>query len=144
MAIKISTGLRTALMGTSGMKTLLDGGFMKIYSGGQPTTADYTETGTLLATISTTSGTGGLIFGTAAAGQLPKSYDTWSGVIVAAGVAGYFRIYGTAGTSGSSSSEKRIDGAIGTVSADMSLSNNSLTVGATVTIDSFYVELPAS
>ncbi len=144
MAIKISTGLRTALMGTDGMKTLLDGGFMKIYSGGQPTGADYTETGTLLTTISTTSGTDGLVYGTAAAGQLPKSADVWNGTVVAAGVAGYFRIYGTAGTTGSSNTEKRLDGAIGTVSADMSLSNNSLTVGATVTIDSFYVELPAS
>jgi hypothetical protein len=147
MALRLSTGLRTGMAGTLGLKTMLDGGFMDIYSGGQPTGPDYAETGVKLVRISTASGTAstdGLLFGTQGAGLLPKSAGVWSGVVTAAGVAGYFRFYGTAGTSGSSASEKRIDGNVGVSGSDMVLANTSLALGATLTIDTFTLEVPAS
>lgn len=71
MALRLSTGLRTAMLGTSGIKELLDG-WVDIYTGSQPLTADLTEPGTKLATISSTSGTGaadGVKFGTMAGAQ---------------------------------------------------------------------------
>lgn len=146
MALRLSTGARTALASTAGLKGLFDGGFLDVFSGGQPTTADLAETGVKLVRISISSGTDstcGLTFGTAAAGIIPKSADVWSGSILAAGVAGYFRLYGTAGTSGSSASEIRIDGNVGVSGSDMVLANSTLTAGATLTVDTFSLEVPA-
>lgn len=147
MAIRLTTGLRTELAGTTGLKAILNGGCIDIYSGGQPTIADYAETGIKLVRITVASGavgTAGLTYGTAAAGVLPKSADVWSGVVLVAGVAGYFRNYGTAATSGSSASEKRIDGNVGVSGSDMLLANTSLVAGATLTIDTFSLEVPSS
>lgn len=144
MALKFSTGARTALCGTQGMKGIFNGGVLDIYSGGQPSSPDYTETGTKLLRVTVSSGTAGITFGTAAVGTLPKSADVWSGVIEVAGVAGYFRLYGTGGTSGSSASEVRMDGNAGVSGADLVLSNSTLTLGATLTIDEFSLTVPIS
>jgi hypothetical protein len=144
MALRLSTGAMTALAGTRGLKDVFDGGVLDIYTGGQPAGADYAETGSKLVRITVASGTAGLTFGTAATGFLPKSADVWSGAVVLAGVAGYFRLYGTAGTSGSSASERRIDGNVGVTGSDLVLSNTSLTLGATVTIDTFTLGVPTS
>jgi hypothetical protein len=146
-ALRISNGARTALAGTNCLKTILQGGVMDIYSGGQPATAEYAETGIKLLRISVNSGTSstqGLTFGTAALGVLPKSADVWSGLVSVAGVAGYFRFYGTGGTSGSSNSENRIDGNVGISGSDMVLANTSLVAGATLTIDTFSLTIPAA
>lgn len=150
MALRLSTGARTALAGTSSLKAIFQGGLLEIYSGGQPASADYAETGSKLVRITlgsgtwATSGTAGLTFGTASAGQLPKSADVWSGAVSLAGVAGYFRLYGTGGTSGTSVSENRIDGNVGVSGSDLVLANTSLVSGATLTIDTFSLEVPAS
>ena len=146
-AIRLSTGMRNGMMGTQGITEIFNGGFMKIYTGGQPVSADYAETGTLLATIATTSGTGvndGLVFGTAGNGAIPKSASVWSGVVGVAGVAGWFRLYGTAGTTGSSATENRMDGNIGVSGSDMVLANTSLTLNSTLTIDTAMFTQPAS
>jgi hypothetical protein len=144
MALKLSTGTKTALAGTEGLKTIFDGGFLDIYTGGQPSSPDYAETGIKLIRISVSSGATGLTFGTAAAGLLPKSADVWSGACILAGVGGYFRFYGTGGTSGSSASERRIDGNVGVSGADLPLTNATLALGATITIDEFTLEVPTS
>jgi hypothetical protein len=141
MAFRLSTGLRTKLLGTSSLETLLNGGFLDIYSGGQPSSADGVETGALLAGVFTTSGTAGLQFGTSGSAALSKSAPVWSGTCSTGGVAGWFRFYGplkltgadTAGTS------VRFDGAIGTVTqstVDLVLTNTTLAVGDPVIIDS--------
>jgi hypothetical protein len=146
-AVRLSTGMRNGMVGTKGIAEMFNGGFMKIYTGGQPASADYAETGTLLATIGTTSGTGandGLVFGTAGGGAIPKSVSVWSGVIGAAGVAGWFRLYGTAGTTGTSASEVRMDGNVGVSGSDLVLANTSLTLNATLTIDTATFTQPAS
>ena len=150
MAIRLSTGLRTALMGgaggTGGLKTLLDGGVMDLFTGSQPASADYIETGTKLVRISSTSGTSvndGLRFGTAAAGVLPLTTPVWSGVVAVAGVAGYFRFYGTSGTSGTSASTWRMDGAVGVAGADLNLTHTSLALDSTLTIKTFSLTEPA-
>ena len=148
MALKLSTGVRDALANATGLKSIFNGGFLDIYTGGQPASPDYAETGSRLVRISGTSGTGGVTFGTAGAGALPKSNDIWSGVISVAGVAGYFRLYGTAGTtgcsSGTSGTAQRIDGNVGVSGSDLVLANTSLTLGATITIDGFTLGVPVS
>lgn len=143
MTIRLSTGARNGLLGTMGFKELFNGGIIKVYSGSQPASADYVETGTLLVTFGT-SGSTGLVFGTAATGSVPKSADTWSAVVAVTGVAGWFRFHGTAGTTGTSATEVRMDGNVGVSGADMTLSNTSLTAGATLTIDTATLTEPAS
>jgi len=140
MALRLSTGARNGLLGASGLETLFNGGKIRIYSGAQPASADYAETGSLLVTITTTSGTGatsGVVFGTAANGVIPKEASVWSGVIAAAGNAGWFRLYGTAGTTGSSATEVRMDGNVGVSGSDLVLANPALVLNAILTLDQF-------
>lgn len=56
MTIRFSTGTRNALAGHCGFASLFQGGSIAIYSGAQPASADSAATGTLLGTISTSSG----------------------------------------------------------------------------------------
>ena len=150
MAFRLSTGLRNALMG-AGLKGLLNGGFMEIYSGYQPDSADMIETSgaVLLAVISSTSGTSatdGLQFGTAASGVLPiAASPVWSGVVLVDGVAGWFRFHGSGGiVHGSNGTAIRFDGAVGVSGADLNLSHTSLTQASTLTVTAFNITEPAS
>lgn len=161
MAHRISSGLRTAMMsaggigtgGTGGYKTLLDGGCMDIFTGSQPVSADYIETGTKLVRITSTcgtvypggdnNGTVGLRFGTASSGILAKTIPAWQGVVLVDGVAGWFRFYGTTGTSGSSATTWRFDGNCGVSGADLNLTHTSLTKDTTLTISTGTITQPA-
>ena len=70
MAVKISTGLANALLGSQGVDEALNLGFIKIYAGTVPATADAALGGaTLLVTISNNSSGTGLTLGTPAAGE---------------------------------------------------------------------------
>ena len=151
MAIRLSTGLRNGMLGTQTFKELTTNGWLEIYTGSQPTSADFTETAgaTKLAVISTTSGklaADGLDWGTAASGVLPKSADTWNGVVLATGVAGWFRWYGSDGTTGchgTSGTAIRFDGNVGVSGADLNLSHTNLTINSTLTVTDFNVTQPA-
>jgi hypothetical protein len=146
MALRLSSGCRTELAGTSGLKSLFDAGFISIFTGGQPANADTTETGVRLATITSSSGTAGIAFGTAGTGALPKAASVWSGTIGVTGVAGWFRLYGTAGTASGTNGTANvtIDGNVGVSGSDLVLSHSSLVAGATLTIDTFTLEVPAA
>lgn len=154
MAERISTGLRNEMLKASG-KSLADAlvnGVIRIYSGSQPATADAAETGTLLCLITLASGaftpgvaTNGIELDVAASGAVSKKVaEVWSGVGLAAGIAGWFRHYDNAVTTGASSSAIRFDGAIATSGAEISMINQTVSVGGTITIDSYVVTLPAS
>jgi hypothetical protein len=150
MAIRLSTGLRSALLGgtggTQGLKNILDGGVLDIFTGAQPASADSVETGSKLVRISSTSGVGvsdGLRFGTASSGVLPLTTPTWQGAVILAGVAGWARFYGTGGTSGTSSTEKRLDMSVGVSGADLNLTHTSLALDTTLTIKTFNITEPA-
>lgn len=148
MAIRISTGLRNAMLGTGGpgLVGALQNGFIDIYSGAQPTTANSVEAGAKLCRITSTSGTGvadGLKFGTAASGVIEKDSTAWSGVCSADGVAGWFRFYGSGGTAGTSTTEIRMDGSVGVTGADLNLSHTTLATSATVLVKTFTITQPA-
>jgi hypothetical protein len=160
MAVRLSTGIRTAMLsaggigtgGTGGLKTLLDGGVIDIFTGSQPASADYVETGTKLVRISSTSGTrlfagsdphDGLRFGTAVAGVLGRTVPAWTGSVIVAGVAGWFRFYGTTGTSGTSATTWRFDGGVGVSGADLNLSHTDLVVDSVLTLSTFNITQPA-
>lgn len=56
MTIRLSTGLRNALTGFLGFQGAMNRGVIKVFTGSQPATADAAETGTLLGTMSLSSG----------------------------------------------------------------------------------------
>jgi hypothetical protein len=134
------------------LKDVFKDGVLKIYSGSQVTNADTAISGTLLVTVTLSSGTfvagafdNGLEFGAASSGAIAKAAAaTWSGAAVASGTAGWFRLYANAtDAGGASTSLPRIDGSIGTSGADLNMSSTSITSGQTYTIDTFTLTLPS-
>lgn len=86
-------------------------------------------------------------FGAPSAGAISKDAAVWSGVAVATGTAGYFRIVNSA-DDGSLDSVNldypRLQGSVGVSGTEMTLSNTTITSGATQTIDTATITMPAS
>jgi hypothetical protein len=141
---RFSTGLRNKMLDTNSFDAIMAAGFIKIYSGAEPTDADAAVTGTLLCTISISSGGTGInMAASAAAGVLSKSGgETWSGVNAATGTAGYARHVAAGDTGASSSTEARIQGPCALAGGFINLSSLSLTSGLTTPIDYYNVALP--
>lgn len=144
MSIKVSTGLRNYLLDTGSLDAALAAGFIKIYAGTVPDTADTSiGSATLLCTISDdATGTGINFEAAAASGVLEKDAQTWRGVNAATGTATFYRHVTASDTGASSTTERRIQGTIGTAGADMNLSDTSLTSSASQSIDFYAVALP--
>lgn len=86
-------------------------------------------------------------FGAAVDGVISKASETWSGVAVATGTAGYFRIQNSTDVGAEDSVNKlfpRIQGTVGVSGTEMTLSNTTITSGATQTIDTATITMPAS
>jgi hypothetical protein len=77
-------------------------------------------------------------------GVIAKNSDVWSGVGLADGTAGYFRLVTTLDTGGASATEIRLQGNISTSGAELNLSSLSIVIGATTTLDTFQLTEPAS
>lgn len=152
MALRLSTGLRNALLGTGNLKTAMANGVIRVFSGVQPSSADNAEAATLLLEITVSSGaftagvaTNGLNFDAPSEGVLPKAAaEAWSGVAVATGTAGWYRFYANDLTTGASTSAVRFDGSVSTSGAQLNMSSTAITSGATTTIDSFVITMPAA
>lgn len=150
MTVRLSTGLRNNLAGSTGFAATFANGIIEVRTGTQPATADAAATGTLLGTVTLNSGaftpgtaTNGLTFNAAAGGAVTKS-GVWSMVGVAAGTAGWFRLKGNAlDNDALSTTLPRLDGSIAVSGADMNLSNISISPGAPSTVDSFTFTFPA-
>lgn len=151
MTLKVSTGLRTGMMGTSGFTEIFANGIIEIYSGAQPATADAAATGTLLGTVTLAGGaftpgtaTNGLTWAAPANSAVTKSTDLWQFVGVATGTAGWFRLKGNAlDNNALSTTLPRLDGSIGSSGGDLILANLSVEPSAVTTIDKFSVTFPA-
>jgi hypothetical protein len=78
-------------------------------------------------------------------GVISKNTDVWSGVAVATGTGGWFRIseYGDTPTN-ISTTVARIDGSVAQTGGDLNLSSTSITLGATVTLDTVAFTEPAN
>lgn len=167
MGLKLSTGLRNAMLNASGKSftdaltqgasgTAGSGGTctrINIYSGAEPATADAAATGTLLCTITNTTGVSSdynLAFLTSTVGILAKNTDTWQGTCVASGTAGYFRVIRSPtaasipDTGASSTTEIRLQGDIATSGAVLNLSNPVLVNAAVQNVDYFSMTLPGA
>lgn len=145
MTLKISTGLRNAVLATGSLKSQLDGKVVKIYGGSVPADADAALGGaTLLCTVSVGgTGTGVTFEGTPVDGALVKTAaETWSGTNAATGTATFWRIAASADDGSASTTAVRVQGTFGGASG--LLSNPALTSGATQTIDNCSIALPLS
>ena len=144
MAIKASTGLRNYLLDTGALDTAMAAGYIKIYDGSAPASANDAVTGNLLVTISIDGGGTGVNFAaTASNGSIQKSgSEVWEGTIAITGTATYYRHGEAADTGASISTDKRIQGKIGVAGEDMNLSSTSLVATANQTIDYYVVNLP--
>lgn len=148
MTLRLSTGLRDAINngGTNGgIKGALRLGFINIYSGPQPLTADAAATGTLLGTVSVNASGTGLTFDASVAGVISKAAaEVWKMVGLANGTAGWMRFWPAGGNpANTSTTEARLDASIGNSGADLNLTNLSIAVGVPTTIDSFAYTTPA-
>lgn len=123
------------------IQDVFDGGYVKIYSGTQPSSPDDAPSGTLLVTIDSNTGDG-LHFDDATGGVLTKkATETWSGTAVASGNAGWFRLVAKGDSGGSSTTEERIDGACGTSGAELTMSSTAIVAGAVESISTFQLIL---
>lgn len=121
-------------------------GFIKIYSGSQPTSANDAPTGNLLVTIYSDGSSAGLSFGDSSSGTMSKnSSETWSGTATGSGTqtAGWFRLVTSSDGGGSSQTDERIDGSVATSGAQLNMSSTSITNGAVQTISTFQITMPA-
>lgn len=145
MALKTSTGLRNKMLDASPLRTALNLGFLKIYSGAVPATADDAlGSAVLLCTISNNGTATGLTFATAAAsGVIAKnSAEVWKGTNEASGTASFYRFVAPGDTGALSTTEARMQGAIAISGAELNLSSTTLTAGAEQTIDYFVTAIP--
>lgn len=148
MAIKLSTGLRNAILVSGSLKSLLDGKVMKLYAGTPPATADSALGGaTLLCTISQDATATALTFdGAPVNGVLFKTpAQIWRGVNAAAGTATFYRLCAAAEAGDASSTEQRVQGSVAAGGGgDLNLSSVALLAGASQGIDFYSIELPTA
>lgn len=144
MAIKASTGLRDGALGDSSIKDLLDLGFIDIYAGAVPATADADVTGhTKLCRISVNSTGDGLEMDPPSGGIMSKpSGDVWSGVNLANGMPTFYRHVGPGDTGTLSTTEPRLQGTVGVAGADLNVANVPLVSAATQPIDTYHIVFP--
>ena len=145
MAMMISTGLATHLAGTGSMKSAMDLGFIKIYGGAPPATADAALGGgvTLLCTISLNDTGTGLTLEHNGTKVTKPSADTWSGTNVATGTSTFFRHVLASDDGTASTTQKRIQGTIGLTNAlDMVRMDVDVVSGVLNTLENYRCILP--
>ena len=125
-----ATDARDAELDT--LTALLDGGFMKIYTGSPPSSPESSAVGTLLATLEFSSPS----FATASGGIASANPITEDTSAAATGTAGWFRCFKSDGVTAI------LDGTIGTSGADINLNSTAIQIHTSVSIDSFRITLP--
>lgn len=143
-----ATGYNATATGSSGVVTIN----ANVGAGATPNgfTVAGTET-TLTAAFTAMAGgvnpVNGLLFDVAIGGTLNQlSTQTWSGVNGNTGTAGWFRQYSALTDTGALDSAQifpRIDGAIATSGAEMNLNSTAFTAGATTSLASWALSIPA-
>lgn len=147
MTTKASTGLRNHMLALGSLKAALDGGFLKIYSGPEPATADAAipAGASLLLTVFSDNVSAGLALAAAAAdGFIDKSgTQTWSGNVLASGTATWFRFVAPGDTGALSTTQARLQGSVARAGGDLNISAVDLVAGAPQLLNYFTVALPA-
>lgn len=144
---KISTGLRNYILATGSLSAGLTLGFINIYAGTEPLTADASiGAATLLCTVSVDGGATGLTFeAVPAAGVLSKSTtEAWKGTNAATGTASFYRFVAPGDTGVESTTERRAQGTVGILNADLLLASVSLIISQEQRVDFYAIGMPAS
>lgn len=147
MTFHVSTGLRNSLLLSASLKTQLDLGFIMIFSGPVPATADAATDPScvMLSKISNNSTATGIKFDTVVTdGVIAKApAEIWQGTNAAAGVATFYRHVTTAdaGTA-ASTTLARLQGNVGYFGTELNLTNTTLAAAAPQKIDNYVVALP--
>ena len=128
----MATNLKMANAGVNAeadaLRALLNSGYLRIYDGAQPATADTAiSTQVLLAELTF----GVVAFGSASAGVITANAITSDSDANATGTAAWFRCLESDGTT------PVLDGDVGTSSANLVLTSTSIVQHATVTVTSF-------
>lgn len=145
--LQVSTRYKELLLGPNSFESIFNNGRILIFSGGQPTTADYPEQGTLLAQITvqgltwTPNGSeAGLLFSRSGAYVSKDAAQDWRLVCSTAGTAGWFRLVGPNADDGELSyAAPRMDGAVG---AELILPSAALTLGQTLSVQQWTFTFP--
>lgn len=142
MALRMSTGLRNKLLGTSSIRGIFTGGTLAIYTGSLPNSPDDAVSGALICAFSAaTFGTG------ATAGTISIGTGVIAGTCAIAGTAGYFR-FSESGDSGSASTSfSRMDGVVGktdAAGADLTLVDTVLIAGQALSLTTGTLGFPES
>lgn len=142
-----STGMVNYISVTGSRKAGLDSGFLKLYSGTVPATADAALGGaTLLATL-TLGGddtTGLTIDATATDGVIKKpDAAVWQDPTPpATGTAAFYRWEQTGDTGASSTTDRRVQGTVGNIGCDLNLSSTTITTGVAFSLNTFTIRQP--
>lgn len=145
MSLKFSTGLRAGILATGALRTLLNGGEIRLYSGPVPASVDNALGGTnlLLCTFKTDAGAGLTFETTAPGGTITKNLaEVWQGTVAAGGTATFYRHVLASDTGDASTTAVRIQGEIAISGSDMNLSNTALVVGAIQKLEAYSITLP--
>jgi len=129
MAIRVDTNLRNDIIDNSVVMNLGTGD-LQIRTGSQPASADDAASGTLLCTISITSG-----FGSAASGSASLASAPETGTAVATGTAGWARLV---------SGAMNIDGSVATSGGDFTINTLSIVSGGSVSLTACTLTMPSS
>ena len=144
MALKLSTGLRNAMLDSANFKTQMDGGLINVYDGTVPATADAALSGnTLLCTFSLNSTGSGISFDTTATGDtIAKApAEVWAGDPVVTGTATFYRHVASGDDGTLSTTQARIQGQVG-AGNEMLLATNVFTVGVNRALDYYTFTMP--
>jgi hypothetical protein len=147
MTTKASTGLRNHMLATGSLKAALDGGFLELYQGPEPATADAPidpAQHKLLVRIYSDGTSAGLTLSpTAADGFIEKSTQTWSGTNIDTGTVQFFRFVGPSDSGVLSTTLARLQGTVARAGADLNITSVELTAGAPQAVNFFSIALPA-
>ena len=130
MALRKNTELRNGQADALG--AFFNGGTLKIYTGGQPASANDAASGSLLATITIPA----TAFGASASGVIAKS-GTWSVVATGTGTAGWARMESSAGA-------RKMDFLCAESAAELIIDNDAIVTGGVVTVTALTLTTPAA
>lgn len=151
MTVRVSTKFKELLLSGNSFPAIFNGGRIDLFSGAPPDSADHPEQGTLLASVTNlgqawtpNGGPGGLNFIISGVWATNDPAQMWRLVGAAAGVAGWFRLYGAALDTGDYSfASPRIDGTVSDSGvADMRLPSTTIAIGSTLPFQQFLFSFP--
>lgn len=143
--IKLSTGLRTALATTQSLRAALNGGFIRMYTGAVPASADASLGSAVLINEISAGGSGSplTLELTAPSGVVTKSVgEVWTGSNLANGTPTFFRYVLDGDVGDASTTAVRFQGSVGGPGADLIISALPLVSGAPQTFDVFQLAIP--